>query len=809
MKTFLQILALTLALVPGLAQSKRISLYPSGTPVSGDLFVTEKFDGSTNNRVSLQQIHTITATGSTASRTLQERTAEMALARDYGVIGSDGVDDTAALTNAVWAAIQNGYRAVQLPPGVIDLSDTIRFIDGVKLFGAKGGAQFFAATNMHTILKMADGLTNAVLAPWSSATNYVNVEIRDVIVQGGDTTEVGIDFTRVSYSILEQVAVHACDYGVIIDAQTSNQAYFNHVRNSKLGYNRTAGLLLRNGANDNLTQGVWFGGQPYSILTTNSATANVGISDHHQGVASPVTLTHIWNEGGVYRSVASWFEAAVTAITNSTTGRLELFAPTFGGGLTNYVMSGSSQGIGVWTQPITSSQGFRGWRGTLRETNDWFSTANNFIFTLDPYIRSDLSPATNLNYIWNYGSEVVIGDSGFIFYGNNSGGTQNTNAIAQVNLKNDGAFEALSKFFKFQLPGARYGESVAGNQFNIQSWDGTTWRNVLIGDDDFIWMMGAVQVGTFAGDPSSLTNGMVWYNSNTGKFRKYENGAASDLDTTGGGSGANWTADGGTNSLLAGESRQHSGVFTNSVSVGSGAPGLITAPSGGRMTNSANAVGWTNSLPVNNQSNVIFESTVTVSNGVGAANQVLKSGGAGNPPFWADPAVGATRRVWVDAGAMVPVSPAEATTYTPGTTTDGFTPDAIAFDAASTERAQWKMKLDHWNGGQIDVQLVFTSAGTGSYGWTLEAGAISDEEVMGNVLGSATVVTLADVSPAHELRFMSFGAYTVGSSPAQSATVYFRVSRIGGDAADDGTGDAFLLGAWVFYQESSTGMAGF
>lgn len=35
----------------------------------------------------------------------------------------------------------------------------------------------------------------------------------------------------------------------------------------------------------------------------------------------------------------------------------------------------------------------------------------------------------------------------------------------------------------------------------------------------------------YAGDPSGIQDGDVWYNSSTNKFRKYENGAASDLDT--------------------------------------------------------------------------------------------------------------------------------------------------------------------------------------------------------------------------------------------------------------------------------------
>ncbi|MEW5963635.1 MAG: DUF2793 domain-containing protein [Pseudomonadota bacterium] len=40
-----------------------------------------------------------------------------------------------------------------------------------------------------------------------------------------------------------------------------------------------------------------------------------------------------------------------------------------------------------------------------------------------------------------------------------------------------------------------------------------------------------------AGDPSAPQDGDLWYNTTTGKFRKREGGATSDLDTTGGGGG--------------------------------------------------------------------------------------------------------------------------------------------------------------------------------------------------------------------------------------------------------------------------------
>ncbi len=50
-----------------------------------------------------------------------------------------------------------------------------------------------------------------------------------------------------------------------------------------------------------------------------------------------------------------------------------------------------------------------------------------------------------------------------------------------------------------------------------------------------------INIGPVTADPSSPTNGTIIYRSDLNKFRKYENGAWSDLDTTGGSSALNST----------------------------------------------------------------------------------------------------------------------------------------------------------------------------------------------------------------------------------------------------------------------------
>lgn len=53
----------------------------------------------------------------------------------------------------------------------------------------------------------------------------------------------------------------------------------------------------------------------------------------------------------------------------------------------------------------------------------------------------------------------------------------------------------------------------------------------------------AIRIGSVAGDPSSLANGDVWYDSTSNKFRARENGASVDM-IGGGGGGGGWTDSG-------------------------------------------------------------------------------------------------------------------------------------------------------------------------------------------------------------------------------------------------------------------------
>lgn len=87
---------------------------------------------------------------------------------------------------------------------------------------------------------------------------------------------------------------------------------------------------------------------------------------------------------------------------------------------------------------------------------------------------------------------------------------------------------------------------VSGAADIVLSRNGSATDRITIGsgsttiDNPFVTTSSAtraaIRLGSFAGDPSSLSNGDLWYNSATGKFRAYQGGAAADV--IGGGSGS-------------------------------------------------------------------------------------------------------------------------------------------------------------------------------------------------------------------------------------------------------------------------------
>jgi hypothetical protein len=77
----------------------------------------------------------VTATGSSASRTLANRFADIVNVLDYGAVGNGVTDDTAAIQAAIDYAQSSNIKSVYFPAGTYFVTATINITSSVTLFG--------------------------------------------------------------------------------------------------------------------------------------------------------------------------------------------------------------------------------------------------------------------------------------------------------------------------------------------------------------------------------------------------------------------------------------------------------------------------------------------------------------------------------------------------------------------------------------------------------------------------------------------------------------------------------------------------
>ena len=141
----------------------------------------------------------------------------------------------------------------------------------------------------------------------------------------------------------------------------------------------------------------------------------------------------------------------------------------------------------------------------------------------------------------------------------------------------------------------------------------------------------------------------------------------------------------------------------------------------------------------------------------------------------------------------------------PGLTESGTNKVMLAtldFDASTGEAAQIAIPMPRsWNRGAVAVQFVWT-AGTGtnaSVVWGCQALALSDDDPLDAVFGTAQLVTDA-VTAAGDVMETAFSApITVAGSPATDDLVVFRLYRDAAHAADTLTADARLIAVRIRY----------
>ena len=157
--------------------------------------------------------------------------------------------------------------------------------------------------------------------------------------------------------------------------------------------------------------------------------------------------------------------------------------------------------------------------------------------------------------------------------------------------------------------------------------------------------------------------------------------------------------------------------------------------------------------------------------------------------------------MWIPALAMKPtVSNGCANQFSVETTSGR--PDMIVldFDKDADEFAQFQIAFPKsWNEGTITYQVYWAGiAATTNCVWTLQGVAISDNETIDVVYGTAVAVDDAAQGAVEELLVSAeSGAVTIAGSPAVGDICYFRIGR---DISEDNmAGDSRLLGIKLFF----------
>lgn len=168
---------------------------------------------------------------------------------------------------------------------------------------------------------------------------------------------------------------------------------------------------------------------------------------------------------------------------------------------------------------------------------------------------------------------------------------------------------------------------------------------------------------------------------------------------------------------------------------------------------------------------------------------------------------GVYRTLWMGAGDFdaTTTNAATASIYTVAGA-DNETLKTWTFNDGQTNYVNLaRMMPDTWDLSTVKVKFFWTAtSGSGNIVWQVAAGAASDGDALGAILGTAQTVTdtLGSVNNQHVTSATS--ALTVGGTPALGDLIVWRVWRDAGNASDTFTGNAQLLGIAVQYKESAT-----
>lgn len=161
--------------------------------------------------------------------------------------------------------------------------------------------------------------------------------------------------------------------------------------------------------------------------------------------------------------------------------------------------------------------------------------------------------------------------------------------------------------------------------------------------------------------------------------------------------------------------------------------------------------------------------------------------------------------MWIPSSAMKPTVTNGCAAHASVETTAG-RPDMIVldFDKDADEFAQFQIAFPKsWDEGTITYQVYWAGiAATTNCVWTLQGVAVSDNETIDVIYGTAVAVDDAAQGAVEELLVSAeSGAVTIAGTPAVGDICYFRIGR---DISEDNmAGDARLLGIKLFFNTNA------
>ncbi len=121
-----------------------------------------------------------------------------------------------------------------------------------------------------------------------------------------------------------------------------------------------------------------------------------------------------------------------------------------------------------------------------------------------------------------------------------------------------------------------------------------------------------------------------------------------------------------------------------------------------------------------------------------------------------------------------------------------------AFPDGATKSVEWDVIVpDSYDGGTVKFKVYWTANSTSanSVKWGLKARAYGDDDALDQAYGTEVTITDANKSTAFDLNISDESeALSIGGTPAGGKLLHFCLSRLGADAADTLTVDAYLIG---------------